>query len=158
MSTKWDKRFLLLAKMAASWSKDPSTKVGAIIVNQQRRVVGLGYNGLPRGVPDSDTLLRDRVTKYPMTVHAEMNAILNSWDLNLVKGTTLYVWPMFPCADCAKAIIQSGVRHVVYPEATADAASRWHTSWAIAVHMFSLAGVTLQEVSLEDLAPDEPIA
>lgn len=157
MSTKWDRRFLLLAQMAASWSKDPSTKVGAVIVDQQRRVVGIGYNGFPRGVPDSSAFLSDRDEKYPMIVHAELNAILNSWDMNLVKGTTLYVWPLFPCCDCAKAIIQSGIRHIVYPK-NEEAVQRWGDSWLHAIRLLDFAGVIMQEVVMEELAePANPM-
>lgn len=111
----WDEYFMAMAHLAAFRSKDPNTQVGACIVNANKRVVGLGYNGLPRGCED-DTYSWEREgefleTKYPYVVHAELNAILNSI-LNL-DGCTIYV-SLFPCNECAKAIIQSGIRRVIY--------------------------------------------
>lgn len=115
---KWDLRFMQLAQMVASWSKDPSTKVGAVIVDQNNIVQGMGYNGFPRGVDDSDERLNDREWKYPLVVHAEANAILNAG--HRAKGSRIYVWPtlMMPaaCPECAKLISQSGLREVIYFE------------------------------------------
>lgn len=103
-------RFLELAKLVATWSKDPSTKVGAIVVDDQRRVVGLGYNGFPRRVADTDARLDNRPVKYAYMVHAESNALMNA---ARTQGCTLYVtFP--PCNECAKQIIQLGIRRVVY--------------------------------------------
>ncbi len=106
---------MAMAHLSAKRSKDPNTQVGACIVNAQKRVVGLGYNGFPKGCDDDEfPWERDGEflkTKYPYVVHAELNAILNSiQDLN---GCTIYV-SLFPCNECAKAIIQSGIRCVVY--------------------------------------------
>lgn len=106
-----------LAHLSAMRSKDPSTQVGAVIVDQEHKVVGIGYNGLPIGCSD-DEFPWDREggmleTKYAFVVHAELNAILNSTrDLH---GCTLYV-SLFPCNECAKAIIQSGIRKIVYED------------------------------------------
>ena len=120
----WDEYFMGLAHLSAMRSKDPSTQVGAVIVDQEHKVVGIGYNGLPIGCSD-DEFPWDREggmleTKYAFVVHAELNAILNSTrDLH---GCTLYV-SLFPCNECAKAIIQSGIRKIVYEDdkyATAD--------------------------------------
>ena len=113
----WDESFMGLAHLSAMRSKDPSTQVGAVIVDQEHKVVGLGYNGLPIGCSD-DEFPWDREggmleTKYAFVVHAELNAILNSTrDLH---GCTLYV-SLFPCNECAKAIIQSGIRKIVYED------------------------------------------
>ena len=112
----WDEYFMSVAMLSAMRSKDPNTQVGACIVNQDRKIVGTGYNGFPIGCSD-DTLPWARVgapleTKYPFVCHAELNAILNSISRDL-RGCTLYV-VMFPCNECAKAIIQSGIREVVY--------------------------------------------
>lgn len=106
---------MAMAHLAAFRSKDPNTQVGACIVNPQKRVVGLGYNGFPRGC-DDDVYSWNREgqfleTKYPFVVHAELNAILNS--IQNLSGCTLYV-SLFPCNECAKAIIQSGISRVVY--------------------------------------------
>lgn len=114
----WDEYFMGVALLSAKRSKDPSTQVGACIVNEDRKIVGTGYNGFPIGCSDDD-LPWDRTgsvleTKYPFVCHAELNAILNSTAPNL-KGCTIYV-ALFPCNECAKAIIQSGIEKVVYLE------------------------------------------
>lgn len=111
----WDAYFMSMAHLSAMRSKDPNTQVGACIVNQDKRVVGLGYNGFPFGC-DDDIFPWHRQgnyldTKYPYVVHAELNAILNS--IQDLHGCTLYV-SLFPCNECAKAIIQAGIRKVVY--------------------------------------------
>lgn len=109
----WDKRFMDLAAHVAQWSKDPSTKVGAVIVDHDRRVVGMGYNGFPRYVNDTERRLENRLVKYKLVVHAEANAILNAH--SSLKGTTLYC-TKFCCTDCTKLIIQSGISRVFAPE------------------------------------------
>ena len=111
----WDEYFMSVAHLSALRSKDPNTQVGACIVNSDKRIVGLGYNGFPRGC-DDDSYPWDREgdfldTKYPFVFHAELNAILNS--IQSLKGCTIYV-SLFPCNECAKAIIQSGIKCVVY--------------------------------------------
>lgn len=108
--SKWDRRFMDLAMHVADWSKDPSTRVGSVIVAPDRRIVSLGYNGFPRGVTDSDERLNDRPTKYAFVAHAERNALDNA-DINM-RGCTLYV-TLQPCADCTKSIIQKGITKVV---------------------------------------------
>lgn len=111
----WDEYFMGLANISAMRSKDPSTKVGACIIDDSRRVVSLGYNGFPNDCKDHDFPWNREgdysETKYPFVVHAELNAILNS--RIPLKGCTLYV-SLFPCNECAKAIIQSGIRKIVY--------------------------------------------
>lgn len=117
---KWDRRFIELAKHVSTWSKDPSTKVGAVIVDDAHRVVGLGYNGFPRGINDTPERYADREIKYQMVVHAEANAILNA--IIPVDGCTLYC-TFFPCPECAKLIIQAGIKTVVAIINPAD--ERW---------------------------------
>lgn len=112
----WDEYFMGLAVLSGMRSKDPNTQVGACIVNQNNKIVGIGYNGFPIGCSD-DTLPWDRKgdwldTKYPYVCHAELNAILNSVSRDL-NNCTIYVG-LFPCNECAKAIIQSGIKNVVY--------------------------------------------
>ena len=111
----WDQYFMGMAHLSAMRSKDPNTRVGACIVNPQKRVVGLGYNGFHYGCEDDEfPWERDGEfldTKYPYVVHAELNAILNS--IQDLHGCTLYV-SLFPCNECAKAIIQSGIKKIVY--------------------------------------------
>ena len=111
----WDEYFMGVAVLSSYRSKDPSTKVGACIVNQNKRIIGIGYNGLPYGCND-DEYPWDREgefldTKYPYVVHAEPNAILNS--TSSLQGATLYV-SLFPCNECMKLIIQSGIKEIVY--------------------------------------------
>ena len=111
----WDEYFMGLAHLSAKRSKDPSTQVGAVIVSKDHRVVGIGYNGFPNGCSD-DEFPWDREgefaqTKYPFVVHAELNAILNS--NSDLRGCSIYV-SLFPCNECAKAIIQSGIPRIVY--------------------------------------------
>jgi dCMP deaminase len=133
---KWDERFMQLARHVAMWSKDPSTKVGAVVVDAKRRVIAMGYNGFPRGVDDSPERYADRPTKYAHVVHAELNAILNA--LGPVEGCTLYV-TLEPCTTCAKAIIQSGITRVVLPnrdgESKTEVEQRWGDDQRIAYQM-----------------------
>jgi len=110
----WDEYFMGVAKLAARRSKDPSTQVGACIVSPENIIISTGYNGMPKGCSD-DTFPWGREgteTKYPYVVHAELNAILNANGRDL-RGSRVYV-ALFPCNECAKAIIQSGVKEVVY--------------------------------------------
>lgn len=111
----WDDYFMGVALLSAKRSKDPNTQVGACIVNEDKKIVGVGYNGFPSGL-DDDNLPWTREgdfleTKYPFVCHAELNAILNS--TRSLKGCTIYV-ALFPCNECAKAIIQSGIKEIVY--------------------------------------------
>ncbi|XP_067948282.1 deoxycytidylate deaminase-like [Watersipora subatra] len=112
----WDDYFMALAFLSAQRSKDPSSQVGACIVNPAKKIVGIGYNGMPNGC-DDDSLSWDRSgdwldTKYPYVCHAEMNAILNK-NSSSVEGCTIYV-ALFPCNECAKLVIQSGIKEVIY--------------------------------------------
>ena len=119
---KWQSRLLSIAHLVASWSKDPSVQCGAVIVDSKRRLVGTGYNGFPRGVDDFESRYADRPQKLLMIVHAEANAILNA--VKSVEGCTIYVTAP-PCNECAKLIIQSGIRTVVSAPASKEFASRW---------------------------------
>ena len=110
----WEEYFMGVALLAAQRSKDPNTQVGACIVSEDNIIISTGYNGLPNGCHDDEYPWEreGEETKYPFVVHAELNAILNSGG-RLLKGATLYV-ALFPCNECAKAIIQSGIREVIY--------------------------------------------
>lgn len=113
----WDEYFMGVALLSAKRSKDPSTQVGACIVNSDNRIVSVGYNGFPRGCSDEEfpwerSGENQNDTKYPFVCHAELNAILNASGRDM-KGTRIYV-ALFPCNECAKAIIQSGIEEVVY--------------------------------------------
>jgi dCMP deaminase len=112
----WDEYFMGVALLSAKRSKDPSTQVGACIVNEHNKIVSVGYNGMPRGC-DDDLFPWSREgdlldTKYPYVTHAELNAILNNYGYNL-ENCKIYV-PLFPCNECTKAIIQSGIREIFY--------------------------------------------
>ena len=139
----WDEYFMGLAHLSAMRSKDPSTQVGAVIVSNEHRVVSIGYNGFPNGCSD-DVFPWDREgefcnTKYPYVVHAELNAILNS--KNDLRGCSLYV-SLFPCNECAKAIIQSGISRIVY-----ESDKYANTDATIASKkMLRAAGVILQQL------------
>ncbi len=138
MNEKWDRRYLELAKFVAQWSKDPSTKTGAVIVSPDNFVVSLGYNGFPRGVEDTDLRLNDRETKYKLIVHCERNAIISAQqDLG---GFTLYTWPFMSCAPCAGMVIQAGITRCVAPE---NLNPRWQADFTLTRQMFFEAGVTL---------------
>lgn len=113
----WDEYFMGIAILSAQRSKDNSTQVGACIVNNEHKIVSVGYNGMPTGCSDDDMPWEREGdssldTKYPFVCHAELNAILNS-NIGNLSGCTVYV-TLFPCNECAKAIIQSGIKRVVY--------------------------------------------
>ena len=117
----WDEYFMGVAALAGMRSKDPNTQVGACIVSEDNKILSIGYNGLPQGCSDDEfpwgreSEAGDELeTKYPFTVHSELNAILNYRGGSL-EGAKLYV-TLFPCNECAKAIIQSGIRTVIYRE------------------------------------------
>ena len=136
--TDWNRRFLALAEHIATWSKDPSTKVGAVIVDADRRIISTRYNGFPRDVEDLDQRLNNRDVKYEMIVHGEINAIVFA-NQNL-QGTTLYTWPFMPCSRCAGIVIQSGIRTVVAPY---NDNPRWQASFELTEQMFREAGIKL---------------
>lgn len=133
--TKWDNRFLDLAQLVASWSKDDSTKVGACIVDTSNRVVSLGYNGPPQSVRDG---FKDRDQKLRRTIHAEANAL--AFANRDVNQCTLYVTHP-PCAHCAAMIIQRGISRVVFIPPSQGFAERWVDDMAEAKDMFREAGV-----------------
>lgn len=112
----WDEYFMGIAILSSYRSKDPNTQVGACIVNNNNRIMSMGYNGFPAGCSDDEfpweRIGNDYDTKYPYVCHAELNAILNCRGANL-EGSRIYV-ALFPCNECAKAIIQSGIKEVVY--------------------------------------------
>ncbi len=110
----WDEYFMGIAMLAAKRSKDPSTQVGACIVSQDNIIISTGYNGMPKGCSDDEFPWEreGEETKYPFVVHAELNAVLNANGRDL-RGSRIYV-DLFPCNECAKAIIQSGIKEVIY--------------------------------------------
>lgn len=134
----WDVRFLDLAKFISGWSKDPSTKVGAVIVDNDKRIISVGYNGFPVGINDDEQRLNDRETKYKIVLHAECNAIMFA-NNNLV-GYTLYTYPFMPCPRCAGMIIQTGINRVVSYN---NIPERWSGDFGLTKELFSESGVEL---------------
>ncbi len=140
----WDEYFLAMAKLAAKRSKDPNTQVGACIVNNRKRIIGLGYNGMPNG-NDTFPWNRDGIdNKYKYVIHAEANAILNS--IKDLKGTTIYV-SLFPCNECSKMIVQSGISKVVYE----DNKYKGTPNINISERILKECGVQIQQVRLEKI-------
>ena len=133
----WDLYYLGLAKYASTKSKDPSTKVGAIIVDSDNRHVSTGYNGFPVGIAD-DERLHDRAVKYEMIVHGEINALICA-DRDRIKGGTLYTWPLPPCSRCAAIYIQAGIKRVVAPKPN----ERWAENCKFSTALFEEAGVEM---------------
>lgn len=145
MSDKWDQRFLDLALHLSGWSKDPSTKVGCVVVGEDREIRSTGFNGFPRGISDDQERLTDRTKKYPLICHAEENAIMHAARIGVsLKGNTAYVtWP--PCSRCARSLIQAGIQEVVYP-AVDNIPERWMEDFEISNGMLQEAGVTVRTV------------
>ena len=138
--TNWDKRFIDLAKEIAKWSKDPSTKCGAVAVGDKGQILAQGFNGFPRGVFDLPDRYDDRPTKYKYVVHAEMNVIYNaSYSGVSLNGATLYVSGLPICSECSKGIIQVGIKRVVMEYQ--DLPDKWGKSWELSKEMFNEAGV-----------------
>ena len=136
---KWDRRFMRIADEVQSWSKDPSTKCGCVIV-RDRRILSTGYNGLPANLSDSLTRYQDREYKLATIIHAEKNAIFNAAkNGSNTEGSTAYVtWP--PCSQCASALIQAGIAKVVCPNPN-TAPERWRANFQIANELLYEAGV-----------------
>lgn len=138
--TDWDARYLDLAENVSSWSKDPSRKIGAVAVGSKGQILSQGYNGFPRGINDSVERYNDKETKYRYVVHAEMNVVYNATYNGIsLDGATLYVTGLPVCSECAKGIIQTGVKRVVM-RAT-DVPEKWFVSFATTAKMFNEAGI-----------------
>ncbi len=147
---KWDIRFMELARHIATWSKDPSTKVGAVIVDDKRRVVSVGYNGFPIEVVDSEDRYQNREIKYKLVVHGEANALMNA--TSSLEGCTLYN-TLMPCSTCAGLIIQAGIKKVIVPPIPDNLKGRWNDDMQYSVTMFQEAGVELVFVEEENAVP-----
>lgn len=136
-----------MARLVASWSKDPSTQVGAVIARPDKTVASVGFNGLPRTVADTVERLHNKELKYPLIIHAEINAIFNAHQS--VRGCALYVWPLPPCyEECVPKIIQAGISLVAFPDQEANAESKWLESARKGFLILEEAGVQMREVEL----------
>ena len=152
INNKWIKRYIDLAKNVAEWSKDPSTKVGAVVVGHHGQILSQGYNGFPRKIRDTDPRLSNREEKYKFVVHAEMNCIYNAC-LNGVslKRAELYVYGLPVCHECAKGVIQTGIKKVIacYP---ANIKENWKKSFETTKKMLEEAEVTVLTYHEEDIS------
>jgi len=138
-TTKWDKRFLEMAKLVSTWSKDPSTKCGAVIT-RGKHIVSVGFNGFAADCDDDPLLYDDRNSKYPRIIHAEINAILSAkQDLNRCR---IYVYPLLPCSQCAAIIIQTGITSIVSYELSSELEERWGESLQRSKEMCYEAGIS----------------
>lgn len=136
---KWEDRYLNSAREAASWSKDPSRQIGAVIIGDKGQIISQGYNGFPRGIKDTDERLNNRETKYKYVVHAEANAIYNAQHNGaMVNGSTIYVTGLPVCHECAKAIIQVGIKKVIMDTRPID---NWEESGNLSLEMFDEVGI-----------------
>ena len=154
---KWDKRFLQLAFTIAEWSKDKSTKTGAVVVGHKKEIRAMGYNGMPRGVNDDVEERQERPLKYSYFEHAERNAIYNAcFTGTMLDGCTMYATHP-PCCDCARAIIQSGIKRVVSTNNMGGKAGRnfdksgnqnWRQTCDDSIKMFKEAGVALDIIEI----------
>jgi len=145
MTSKWDMRFIELARHISGWSKDPSTKVGCVVVGEDREIRSTGFNGFPRGIDDDPERLADRKKKYPLICHAEENAIMHAARIGVsLKDSTAYVtWP--PCSRCARSLIQAGIREVVY-SSSEEIPERWIEDFEISTSMLAEANVLVRSV------------
>lgn len=140
MTNKWNDRFFKLAKLIATWSKDKSTQVGAVIVNKDKRILSVGYNGFPQGIDDELEIRHTRPIKYMWTEHAERNAIYNAGNNGVQLKDGILYCTMFPCADCARAIIQSGISEIYSPKPKEE---RWSDSHLTSSEMLIEADVKI---------------
>lgn len=144
-----------MAKLVGSWSKDPSTQTGAVIVRPDRSVASVGFNGFPRNMKDDPALYADREQKYSRIVHAEINALIHA--TGAVSGHTIYVYPLAPCDRCAVQLLQAGITRFVYPTTPEDQRGRWEPILRKASGYITEAGATQVEVPLANL-DEEPRA
>ena len=124
---KWDQRYLEMAKLVGSWSKDPSTKVGSVIVAPDRRVISVGFNGFSQCMPDVQAHYQSRDEKYSRIIHAEINALL--FAERSVAGCTVYTHPFIPCDRCFVQLVQAGIVRFVSVPPSAEQESRWGSSF-----------------------------
>jgi len=161
MSERWDRHFLGLALYHSRLSKDPSTRVGSVIVGPDREILSAGFNGFPRGIADTLERLNDRETKLQLVVHAEMNALLAAARTGMrLKGCVLFlactdasgiIWGGPPCTRCTVEMIQVGISEIVsYPIKTAP--SKWHGDLMVARSLLDEARITYREITVGDEA------
>lgn len=140
---KWDRRFIELAQSFSLYSKDPSTKVGCVIIGPNKEICSAGYNGFPRGIEDDEKRLSDRNIKYQIVVHAEMNAALNAARIGVsLLGCTAYItYP--PCTRCSTGLIQVGIKRIVWPKIFLP--ERWKEDIELSKSILKEAGIEFLE-------------
>ena len=159
----WDDYFLHLASQVLLKSKDPSTKVGAIITDDKHSIIATGFNGFPRSIEDTEDRLNNRDMKLKLVVHAEMNAVFNAARSGIaLKGCTLYlaatdstglVWGGPPCSRCSVEVIQTGINTIIsYPKKAVP--SRWHEDLVLSESLLNEAGVDYREVYRDGTRPE----
>lgn len=144
MSYKWDLRFIDLSMAVSKWSKDPSTKVGAVIVRPNQSVASIGFNGFPSQMPDFPALYNDRDEKYSRIVHGEINALIFAREP--VTGYTLYTYPFMPCERCCVQMIQAGIKRIVSLKPPKETLDRWAASFEKTKKYCQETGVELVEL------------
>ena len=142
LDTKWKKRFLKLSKEISTWSKDPSTKVGALIISEDRNIISTGYNGFPRGIEDTEERLNNRELKYKFVLHAEMNCILKEiYNGRSIKDCILNVQGLPTNYEWTKSIIQAGIKKVITDSKATD---NWKESLKLSLEMLKEANVEIE--------------
>lgn len=137
--TEKDRVFLAMCKVNSLLSKDPSTKVGSLVLRSDGTICSTGYNGFPRKIADLDSLLNNRDKKYPRMIHAEMNAL--HFAREEIDGATMYVYPLSPCHLCAPHIVQRGITRIVSIQTREKDKDRWEESLGLASEIFESAGI-----------------
>lgn len=155
IDSKWDRRFMRLAREVSTWSKDPAAQIGAVII-RDRRILATGYNGFPEGINDTMERLQDKEQKLPRIIHGEMNALLNALNNGTsVRDSTLYVYGLPICADCTKSVIQAGISRIVIPYAE-TARVKWFMQWVeISRPMFEEVGIQITEIDTDTLDDEQ---
>jgi dCMP deaminase len=142
LSDKWNQRYMAMAKEVASWSKDPNTQVGAVAVGSKGQILSQGFNGFPRGILDTPERLNEREVKYQFVVHAEMNVIYNATYSGVsLDGAKLFVYGLPVCNECAKGIIQVGIKEVYVAQECIDLRPHWLESYRKTLDMFNEVGI-----------------
>jgi len=124
--SKWDSRYIDMAKLVSTWSKDPSTKVGAVLVRSDGTILSVGYNGFPKQMTDKLQDYNNRDIKYSRMIHGEINALIHAGCS--IQGSTLYTYPFASCDRCVVQMIQAGVNHFIFPTLPKDLESRWQAA------------------------------
>jgi dCMP deaminase len=148
--SKWDRRYLAIAREVSCWSKDPSTRVGAVIADKRGRVVALGFNGFAEKVEDCEKKLNHRETKYEMVFHAQVNAALIAG--RSTEGGTIYVSGAPICPRCASVLIQVGIKRAVAKEPCPSTGIKWDKDGLIALDMFREVGIEFESADAEQIS------